>query len=96
MVTEITDSTNMARAYSFLPMTWFVGATIGFVQSAIWILVISNFEKAAYRWITRAPCGKITRNIWELLLFQGIPLLSSVFYNSRLRSNVLVHRFFVP
>ncbi|KAL4078833.1 major facilitator superfamily domain-containing protein [Scleroderma yunnanense] len=29
MVTEITDSTNVVRAFSFVPMTWFLGVTIG-------------------------------------------------------------------
>ena len=31
MVPEITDSTNIARAFSFVPITWFIGGTIGFV-----------------------------------------------------------------
>ncbi|KIM53133.1 hypothetical protein SCLCIDRAFT_1223128 [Scleroderma citrinum Foug A] len=29
MVAEISDSTNIARAYSFIPITWFLGASIG-------------------------------------------------------------------
>ena len=31
MVAEITDSTNIARAYSLIPITWFLGVSIGFV-----------------------------------------------------------------
>ena len=32
MVAEITDSTNVARAFSFIPITWFLGASIGLVS----------------------------------------------------------------
>ena len=32
LVAEITDSTNVARAYSFVPITWFLGASIGLVS----------------------------------------------------------------
>ena len=33
LVAEITDSTNVARAYSFVPITWFLGASIGLVST---------------------------------------------------------------
>ena len=31
MIPEITDSTNIAHAFSFVPITWYLGTTIGFV-----------------------------------------------------------------
>ena len=56
----------------------------------------SNVEKADYRWVTRATCEAISCDIWELLVSQGIPLLSSMRHIGNFRSNVLVHRRSIP
>ena len=31
MIAEITDSTNLAQAYGFLPISWSTGGTLGYV-----------------------------------------------------------------
>ena len=39
MVAEITDSTNVARAFSFIPITWFLGASIGLISICLFCKV---------------------------------------------------------
>jgi hypothetical protein len=38
MMAELTDETNMARGFSFVPLTWAVGSTVGFDISIISII----------------------------------------------------------
>jgi len=90
MVAEISDSTNIARTFSFIPITWFLGASIGFVYSLLGRYpVLSDVAKATYWWVVRAACGEIPCDIWELHLSQGIPLLPAMFHICRYRGRLL-------
>src|SRR5712691_2892386 len=68
IIAEITDETNVARAFSLLPMTWAVGVVIGSVislpspvlanlsvgmsQPVSWWRLISTSRSLAYRLLT--------------------------------------------
>lgn len=34
-MTELTDSTNIAKGFSLMPIAWSVGATIGLIRKAL-------------------------------------------------------------
>ena len=91
MVAEITDSTNVARAFSFIPITWFLGASIGLV-SIFLRGVPSDGVKPPHWWDVRAACREVPCAIRQLLVSPEIPLLSSVLRIRRYRCSMLVHR----
>ena len=96
MIGELTDSTNIAFAFSFIPSTWYLGATAGFVSSLFGSLPrVSNFYKTTHRWIIRTTCREVPWYIRRLDLLQGIPLLPSMHISCNYCSNMVVHRFFL-
>jgi len=58
--------------------------------------VQSNIEQASYWWNIGATCKAFPCDIWELLVSQGIPLLSSMLHFSNFRTNMLPHRRSIP
>lgn len=57
MTAEMTDSTNMARAWAFLPLAWSSGSTLGCVLPSFRFLDILKQPQATHRRTTCAACG---------------------------------------
>lgn len=49
MMGDITDSTNIARVFAFIPITWAVGGTLGQVRFPEFLIKLLNFLQAINR-----------------------------------------------
>lgn len=67
MLAEITDSTNYAQAYSYLPIAWSTGGTLGYVYVSFCLLHRFYSSSQTYRrWISFEPCRTIPDSVWQL------------------------------
>lgn len=85
MIAELTDGTNIARAYAYQPIAWSTAETIGYVNIFTVILqrhahgtdAVLSLKAIDWR-ITRSSGRTLSPVIWTIKFFEGIPVLSSL------------------
>ena len=80
---ELTDDSNMAQAFSFLPICWAGGSTIGCVCFPFFFVPLTrNVGVVAYqvvcRWCPFQPWCTVSTTL-SVSILEGLPLLSTMF-----------------
>lgn len=80
VVAEITDSTNVAQAFAFLPLSWSTGATIGGSTRVIHITPFAHIVHRPLHWRDACSASRSVPKKFQEQVLGKLPIFPTLFY----------------